>query len=120
MKDSYEALAGPTPCKVNPEVFSSSLLDDFDSRDFIETHPELEGDALEKALTTAEASHTILHDNAVSEAVALCKECPVIDTCRRWVLNAEKSAPVYGVVAAMQPHERKKLRRRIERNLKKA
>lgn len=103
-----------TPCKRNPEAFSTPLLEAFDSQDFTENHPELAGDDLDRALDYAESSHEMLHSQAVKEAVDMCRSCPVLRECADWVLAFEpENGKVYGVVAGMQPHERQRLRRRI-------
>lgn len=113
-------LYGPTPCKENPDLFSSPLLDSFDSVAFTEDHPELKGKSLKTALDMAEASHNALHEEAVKAAVDMCRDCPALVECGKWVLAFEpEHGPVYGVVGGMEPHQRKRVRRRIER-LKKA
>ncbi len=109
-------LKGNTPCKENPDFFSSPLLDVFDSQEFKESNPELEGPELDKALDMAERSHQILHVNAVAEAVKICRGCPALAACAEWVTGFESNhSAVYGVVAGMEPHQRRKFRRREER-----
>lgn len=109
-------LMGPTPCKEVPNFYASPLLDGFDSQEFKESHPELEGKELEKALYVAEQRHQLLHRDAVEEAVKLCRSCPALRQCADWVLDFEaNNGSVYGVVAGMEPHQRRKLRRKLDR-----
>lgn len=109
-------LYGPTPCKENPDVFSSPLLDSFDSVAFAEDHPELSGRSLKQAQDMAEASHNTLHEQAVADAIAMCKDCPALRECGEWALSFEKdNGPIYGVVGGMEPYQRTRARRRIER-----
>lgn len=114
--DDENPLTGPTPCKEDPAFFSSPLLDVFDSQEFKESHPELTGDSMEKALNIAERNHQILHQGAVEEAVKICRGCPALAACAEWVMDFESNhSPVYGVVAGMDASQRRKFRRRQER-----
>lgn len=105
-----------TPCKRNPQAFSTPLLEAFDAQDFIEENAHLSEDELERGLEYARHSHGILHTQAVKEAVSLCRSCPILRECADWVLSFEpENGKVYGVVAGLQPHERQRLRRRVEK-----
>jgi hypothetical protein len=53
----------------------------------------------------------------VEDAKRMCWSCPVITSCRAWVLSLPDSKDVSGVCAAMTADERVKARRRIRRSL---
>lgn len=114
---SESVSAVKTPCEENVDLFGSPLMEDFDSQTFKEDNPSLHGEHLEHALDAAEANHAILHKEAVKEAVELCHGCPILQLCAQRVMKFEEqtNASVYGVVAGMEPHERRKIRRRIAR-----
>lgn len=46
-------------------------------------------------------------------ARALCNRCPVIDSCRTWVMAHEDDPCPWHVVAAMSPSERNQIRRLV-------
>lgn len=100
-----------TPCKKNVELFSSSLLENFDSEEFKESHPELDEDQMIEQLLIAESNHKILSKEAVKEAISLCRTCPVLDKCFDLYINHETpSTRVYGVVGGMTAKQRRKER----------
>ena len=100
------------PCRVNQALFDSPLMESFDSQSFREMNEHLSGDELDEQLAIAEARHNLLSKEAVEEAKKLCRECPVLNECFSWVLEVEKSMPVYGVVAANTYKQRRKERRK--------
>ncbi len=111
---SYDLLAGVTPCKENPDLFSSSLLEGFDSVEFIESFPEAKNDA--NAISLAEARHEILRADAVAEAKSLCFSCPALAECAEWSATIESSkGPIFGIVAGMDVAERRRYRRKLDK-----
>lgn len=103
-----------TPCRENRELYSSELMESFDSQSFIEENDHLTPDELEIQLASMEARHKMLSKGAIEKAVSLCNTCPVINECFEWVLKMEDSSPsntVFGVVAGMTPKQRRKVLR---------
>lgn len=105
-----------TPCKKNVGLFSSSLLEGFDSEEFRESHPELDEDRMIEELAIAESTHKLLSKEAVKEAIALCRSCPVLDKCFELYITTETpQTRVYGVVGGMTAKQRRK--ERVKRGL---
>lgn len=101
-----------TPCRQNVSLFSSSLLESFDSEEFRESHPEFDEDTMIEKLAIAESNHKLLSRGAVEEAVSLCAQCPLLTECAELYLRIETpSTRVYGVVGGMTAKQRRKVRR---------
>lgn len=113
---SHLSFSEDTPCKRNVGLFSSSLMENFDSEEFRESHPELNEDQMIEQLAIAESNHKILSKEAVKEAIALCRTCPVLSMCFETVINTETpQTRVYGVVGGMTAKQRRK--ERVKRGL---
>jgi transcription factor WhiB len=49
-------------------------------------------------------------DRDRTEALRICRGCPVLAECIDWVTGLPPEAPVHGTVAGMDPDERARLR----------
>ena len=110
---------GDTPCRRDAELYSSVYLEDFDEDMFEFDHPELSSDDLKVMKNEARAEHEKYQKAATNKALELCQSCPLLTTCREWVLEVEPhDGMVYGVVGGMTALERKKTYKRAARKAK--
>lgn len=105
MTTTFTLPHGKTPCRENVELFDSVYLEDFVPADYIEDH---KGENLtEQDIYNAQIKHNIAHANTVVAVKSLCASCPMLESCREWVVQAEKKSPIYGIVAGLTAEERK-------------
>lgn len=53
-------------------------------------------------------------ENTIPDAKRVCYTCPVLDTCRGWLLSLTPSQDVNGVAGGWTAEERKRYRRRLQ------
>lgn len=105
MTTTFTLPHGKTPCRENIDLFDSVYLEDFVPADYIEDHQG--EDLTEQDIYNAQIKHNIAHANTVVAAKNLCGACPMLDICLKWVVEAEKKSPVYGIIAGLTADERK-------------
>lgn len=60
---------------------------------------------------------TAKHAAVYAAAIAICRDCPVIDECRAYVMESEPQSQRHGVWAGLTPTEREKLYKRMPRRI---